>query len=273
MPAGMAQTHLGVAADGQRFIYTAGGQLGAQCSPGVADCRVLDAASRVWGDLPPLPAVRYAPVLRLWHGRLHAVGGTLADRATPAPDHWSLGVRDGRALEDEWRPEVPIPVLGTHRGGAIINDSFFVFGGHGCDIRPYPNDPKFTCDWNSEHETTLVETVRLEAGAAEWKLCAPMPKPTGHTDFSVVCAGPFALVVGGVESHNRYQDMIQFYDTRTDQWRAAGRLPYAMKTNAAFYKGRLYVITGQSSRSADDPSPGVVLNGIWSARFDPTPRP
>jgi len=55
----------------------------------------------------------------------------------------------------------------------------------------------------------------------------------------------------------------------TDQWKAGGRLPFAMKTNAAYRNGWLYVITGQRMRGPDDPRPGAVVNGVWRAKLDP----
>lgn len=43
------------------------------------------------------------------------MGGGKENRHTPALEHWSLGVKDGEALEKEWRPEIPIPRGGPHR--------------------------------------------------------------------------------------------------------------------------------------------------------------
>jgi hypothetical protein len=268
MPTGTAQTHSGVVSDDTRFIYVAGGQLGAQCSSGVAACRVLDAWNHTWAVLPPLPEPRYAPVLRLWRGRLHVVAGTCADRATPACEHWSIAVKEGRAIEEGWREEIPIPAGGTHRASAIINDMLYVFGGHAGDVKPVANDAQFTCDWSTVAETTLNESFMLEQGALQWKQIAPMPEGRGHTENAVVQIGPCAIVIGGVKSHYEYSDLIQMYDTRTDQWKIAGRLPYAMKTNAVFHDGCLYVITGQRTVSVEDPAPGVVLNSVWRAKFD-----
>ncbi len=45
-------------------------------------------------------ACRYSPSLALLgDGRLHAFGGLLPDRATPAREHWSLAVNAGAALQ------------------------------------------------------------------------------------------------------------------------------------------------------------------------------
>lgn len=58
---------------------------------------------------------RYAPATQLWRGRLHVMGGSKEDRHEPALEHWSIAVKDGKALESEWRPEIPIPRGGPHR--------------------------------------------------------------------------------------------------------------------------------------------------------------
>ena len=43
------------------------------------------------------------------------MGGGKENRHTPALEHWSIAVKDGKALEEEWRSEVPIPRGGPHR--------------------------------------------------------------------------------------------------------------------------------------------------------------
>jgi hypothetical protein len=42
------------------------------------------------------------------------MGGSKEDRHEPGLEHWSLAVKDGKALE-EWRSEIPIPRGGPHR--------------------------------------------------------------------------------------------------------------------------------------------------------------
>jgi len=43
------------------------------------------------------------------------MGGSKEDRHEPGLEHWSLAVKDGKALEKEWRSEIPIPRGGPHR--------------------------------------------------------------------------------------------------------------------------------------------------------------
>lgn len=45
------------------------------------------------------------------------MGGGKENRHTPGLEHWSLAVKNGKALEKEWRSEIPIPRGGPHRYG------------------------------------------------------------------------------------------------------------------------------------------------------------
>lgn len=113
MPKEMAHSHLGMVTDG-RYIYVVTGQYGPQCRGPTARNFVLDTETKQWEDLPPLPVPRYAPATQLWRGRLHVMGGSKENRHTPGLEHWSLAVKDGKALEKEWRSEIPIPRGGPH---------------------------------------------------------------------------------------------------------------------------------------------------------------
>jgi hypothetical protein len=269
MPADMPQTHLGVASDDTRFLYTVGGQLGPQCHPCVADCFVLDTQNRTWGKLPPLPEPRYSPTAQLWSGRLHALSGSRPDRCTPSCDHWSIAVDNGKALEDRWREEAPVPRGGPHRGSAVFGDRLYVFGGEEGDVKPIGGDPQYTCDWNTPLETTYGDSFMLEHGTQRWKPLSPMPERRAHTEYSVVKIGQYAVVVGGIEERRRYSDLIQVYDTQMDRWRLAGRLPYVMKTAVVYHDGWLFLLAGQRGNSIADPRPGEVLDSVWRAKFDP----
>lgn len=122
MPREMAHSHLGMVNDG-RYVYIITGQYGPQCRPSIARSFVLDTITLEWLDFPSLPVSRYAPPTTIWRGRLHVMGGSKEDRHEPSLQHWSIAVKDGRALEDEWRNELPIPRGGPHR----LNICFFTY--------------------------------------------------------------------------------------------------------------------------------------------------
>lgn len=268
MPPNMPQTHLGVASDDNRYLYFAGGQFGPQCCPAVALGFVLDTQNRTWGTLPPVPEPRYSLTAQLWRGRLHVLSGSKPDRNTPACEHWSIAVEHGRALEDRWHEEVPVPRGGPHRASAVFDDKLYVLGGEEGDVAPFPGDPKYTCNWDTPVEKSYGDSYVLEGGAERWKPVAPMPHARAHTEHSIVKIGQYAVIVGGISDRYTYEDLIQVYDTETDRWRMAGHLPYAMKTCAVCHDGWLFAVTGQRSRSPEDPRPGEVLRSVWRAKFD-----
>jgi len=149
MPKDMAHSHLGMVTDG-RFIYVVTGQYGPQCRGPTAQNFVLDTETKEWHDLPPLPVPRYAPATQLWRGRLHVMGGSKEDRHEPGLEHWSLAVKDGKALEKEWRSEIPIPRGGPHRACVVANDKLLVIGGQEGDFMAKPGSPIFKCVRRSE---------------------------------------------------------------------------------------------------------------------------
>ncbi|KAH7866992.1 hypothetical protein Vadar_027580 [Vaccinium darrowii] len=149
MPKEMAHSHLGMVTDG-RYIYVVTGQYGPQCRGPTARTFVLDTETKKWQDMPNLPVPRYAPATQLWKGRLHVMGGSKENRHTPGLEHWSLGVKDGKALEKEWRSEIPIPRGGPHRACVVANDRLYIIGGQEGDFMAKPGSPIYKCSRRNE---------------------------------------------------------------------------------------------------------------------------
>ncbi len=272
LPAGIPHTHQGVDTDGARFVYLAGGQVGPEARPCVADVSVFDAPQRTWRSLPPLPEPRYAPITRLLDGRLHVVAGARPDRFTHAADHWSLAVADGRALDTHWRPEPPIPRGGHHRASAVIDGQLYSIGGQERDVRPIPGDPRWTCDWSTPEEILYGECHAYCPRRRAWRSCAPMAEVSSHAEFSSFVHGGRLWVFGGIENRNRLKSTVQVYDPATDRWRIAGHHPYPIKGHVALsYGEHVFSFCGQRSVSEIDVRPGAVLASGWKARLPRTP--
>ncbi len=276
MPPNVPQSHHGLCFDGERYAYFVSGQLGNQCHPAVYECFVFDVKTRKWGRLPDVPEPRYVPVVKLWNGRLHVVAGSKPDRHTPADDHWSLAVEDGRAAESEWRREPPIPRGGTHRSSAVLEDCFYVFGGQEGDHIAVPGDPCYICTGDLVCEKMISETFRLKPGAEQWERMADMPVHVSHVEFATLTVNGKAVIVGGMADRDpesmliSLTDAVQVYDPVTDTWSVADRYPYRIKSPvAAYYDGRLYATAGQKERGRADPTPGWYDNRAWRARFTP----
>nr|GEW78541.1 kelch repeat-containing protein At3g27220-like [Tanacetum cinerariifolium] len=65
-------------------------------------------------------------------------------------DHWSVAVKNGKALEKTWRKEVPIPRGGPHRACVAAGDQLYVIGGQEGDFMPKPGSPIFKCSRRHE---------------------------------------------------------------------------------------------------------------------------
>lgn len=270
MPKEMSNSHLGMVSDG-RYIYAVAGQFGPQCRPAVNRNFVLDTNTREWGKLPPLPVPRYAPATQIWRGRLHVMGGGKEDRHEPGLEHWSLAVKDGRALETEWRSEIPIPRGGPHRACVVANDKLFVIGGQEGDFMPKPGSPIFKCA--RRHEVVYGDVYMLDNGA-KWRQLSPMPKPDSHIEFAWVVVNNSIIIVGGTtEKHPLTKKMILvgevfLFDLERLKWSVIGRMPFRIKTAlAGYFNGWLYFTSGQRDRGPDNPTPKKVVGSMWRTKL------
>lgn len=273
MPPGFPQSHFALACEANRYAFIAGGQLGPRCSPAISDVSVWDLHERAWRSLPALPEPRYAPTMQFFRGRLHLIGGSRPDRYTPVDDHLSLGVANGRAKDDHWRVETPIPRGGMHRSSAVVHDRLFVFGGQEGDFIAVPGDPQFACDGRTV-EHIYGNVYEWTDAEQNWIRLPDMPVQSSHMEFSLVVRGDLVVVAGG--SHYKdpqtfsieLTDVIQVFDTRTQRWTIAGRLPFRVKTClVASYDEWLYFSGGQRDHGVHDSRPGAVESSTWRARF------
>ncbi|KAL3635820.1 hypothetical protein CASFOL_020367 [Castilleja foliolosa] len=263
-PKEMANSHLGMVTDG-RYVYIVSGQYGPQCRAPTSRSFVLDTETRKWDSFPALPAPRYAPATQIWKGRLHVMGGSKENRHTPGTEHWSIAVKNGKALEKQWRTEIPIPRGGPHRlmlACVVVNNKLFVIGGQEGDFMAKPGSPIFKC--SRRHEVVYGDVYMLDDDM-KWKVLAPMPKPDSHIESSWVVWNNSIIIMGGTtEKHPVTKRMIlvgevfQFH-LDTLQWSVIGKLPYRIKTTlAGFWDGWIYFTSGQRDRGPDNPQPRKV---------------
>ncbi|XP_055803411.1 kelch repeat-containing protein At3g27220-like [Solanum dulcamara] len=270
IPTDMANSHLGVATDG-RYIYIVTGQYGPQCRGPTANTFVLDTQTRKWESLSPLPAPRYAPATQLWKGRLHVMGGSKENRHTPGIDHWSLAVANGKALEKQWRKEVPIPRGGPHRACIAVGDRLYVIGGQEGDFMAKPGSPIFKC--SRRFEVVFGDVYMLDE-SMKWKGLPSMPKPVSHIECSWVIVNNSIVIVGGTtEKHPVTKRMILVgevfqFNLNTLTWSVIGKMPYRAKTTqAGFWDGWLYFTSGQRDRGPDNPQPRKVVGDTWRTKL------
>ncbi len=276
-PENLAQTHLGVANDGQRFIYLISGQLGTCCSPATRNCFVFDTQDRTWREFPSLPYARYAPATQILNGRLHVFAGAKEDRTTSSIDHWSIPILNGQALENTWQEEPPVPKGGPHRGSIIYQNFIYVFGGQEGDYVAIPGDPQFTCTWTLTEETRLPNVYRYSPQDKHWERLADMPVPVSHTESTTLHIGDYVIFPGGDDARVGKTDVvttvdvIQAYHLPSNRWKIVGRLPYGLKSFvAAYYHQHIYLLGGQRAISHQNPKTmDRYERSAWKARIDP----
>ncbi|KAL0450771.1 UNVERIFIED_CONTAM: Kelch repeat-containing protein [Sesamum latifolium] len=270
-PKDMANSHLGVATDG-RYVYVVAGQSGPQCrTPPTSNTFVLDTETGKWEQFAPLPAPRYAPATQIWKGRLHVMGGSKENRHTPGTDHWSIAVKDGKAIEKEWRNEIRIPRGGPHRACVAVGDELYVIGGQEGDFMPKPGSPNYKCSRRNE---VVYGDVYMLDSEMKWTVLAPMPKPNSHIECSWFLWNNSIIIMGGTtEKHPVNKRMILVgevfrFELDTKQWSVIGRLPYRVKTTlAAFWDGWMYFTSGQRDRGPDSPQPKKVVGEMWKTKL------
>ncbi|XP_027167769.1 kelch repeat-containing protein At3g27220-like isoform X2 [Coffea eugenioides] len=270
MPKEMAHSHLGMVTDG-RYVYVVTGQYGPQCRGPTARTFVLDTQTQQWSNMPPLPLPRYAPATQLWRGRLHVMGGSKENRHTPGLEHWSIAVKDGKALEKEWRTEVPIPRGGPHRACVVVDDRLYVIGGQEGDFMAKPGSPIFKCSRRNE---VVYGDVYMLDDDMNWKVLPPMPKPDSHIEFAWKIVNNSIIIVGGTtEKHPETKKMtlvgeVFQFQLDTLKWSVVGKLPYRVKTTlVGFWNGWLYFTSGQRDRGPDDPAPRKVIGEMWRTKL------
>lgn len=264
LPNGVPQTHAGMSTDGERFIFTVSGQLGANCSPGVKHCFSFDTHNHSWTSLPDLPEVRYMPLVHLSGNRLHCLGGTRCDRQSPSADHWSLEICNGKAVEDSWTQELPLPESRNHTASCLVGNKLFVLGGQQTDIPPIPDDPNYTCNFATPMDDVFDNVFSFDIRTGDHQPLASMPIPLSHSEHAARQIGQKLILCGGVRDRMTLSDVILTYDLVHDRWEQIGTLPYPMKSkSAAWHNGLLFIVNGQRSNSKVDLAPGPVLDNVW----------
>ena len=271
-PPNVAQSHNAMATDRERYIYAVSGQVGNNCRPATRECFAFDIARRRWTDLPLLPEARYASTMQLWNGRLHVVGGSREDRNSPSDKHWSLAVRDGVALEENWQEEVPVPTGTCHLGSALVDGALYLFGGQQGDYTAYPGDPECHCTPGFSNEVYYPHTFRLATRDGRWETLAEMPVPVSHVDFAVFTIEGFVFLCGGQirtdsTTHQSFvTDVIQRFDVRNNCWKIVGQLPYRVKNIVVGHlNDEIFISTGSRDYGRDDPTAGPWINQTWRA--------
>lgn len=153
------------------------------------------------------------------------------------------------AGESEWQQTLLAPMLPPLRSsfGAIeLNGQVYVCGGHAGSEHSYPP------------ESFVANMQVYNPATNKWKELAPRPHKAHG--FSLAAFGQYIYAFGGFayEANNEPKwkslDVIDRYDTVTDQWITIGKLPRARSSNVIATVGsKAYLVGGWDSTPS---SPG-----------------
>jgi N-acetylneuraminic acid mutarotase len=227
-------THSGIATDGVRYIYLAGGVVGALQPDGsyekidaINEVWRFDTVQQVWAALPPLPEPRGAGELALLNNTLHFFGGTGLDRYVSVDDHWTLDLVSGTT----WQTAAALPNARNHLADAVIDGKLYAIGGQ------------------EGHNETLVTQTSLHvwnpAAPDGWTELAPLPKGRSHIAGATVVIGGKIYVFGGEEFHNASRATIYVYDPANNSWSQSNELPRRAHSGIGGYiDGKMIYTTG-----------------------------
>jgi N-acetylneuraminic acid mutarotase len=252
LPSGAARTHGGVATDG-KFIYLVAGQPGEGYSTGTNKAFKYDIAKNQWSSFVSLPSTRFAGTMFYIGGKLHFVGGTSSDRATPQDVHWVI---DPNAANPTWTRASSMPKAQDHIAHAIIGDDVYIVGGeHG---HASIEDP---------HAATYVQhryLFKYDHKTDTWTRLADMPKAASHFEGAIQVINGKIVVFGGKAGNEDQTGTVQVYDPATDKWRVISHsVPDGREGAAsAVWQGKIWYGLGFSEQL------GVTTKSYWGTLED-----
>src|SRR6185295_7274914 len=251
LPAGL--THHGIAVDGDRFVWIAGGFQGPNLGPAVANVWKYDIVANSWTAGPSLPAARASGALVRLGRELHYFGGLMADRNTDAGDHWVLNLDQANP---SWLSAAPLPTPRNHLGAAVLNGKIYALAGwQHHDVSPT--------------DVAIVEVYDAATGA--WSTAASTPTVRSHFEPGTFVRDGRIVIVGGKSNDQNVADITE-YDPLTNTWTAlTPALPTPVRAPIAKAIGSRIVTAGGGLGSETLPTTPTLVttvpsaNGSWFA--------
>jgi N-acetylneuraminic acid mutarotase len=216
-------------------LYLLGGFRETSFEP-VANVRIFDLATGQWSEGAPMPTPRGAAGWAMLDGRIHVVGGNVADAAAvegqPAvriTEDRSVNVHEAYdPAADAWVRLAPMPTPRNHLGAAALDGRLHAVLGR--------------ADGNYIMTTHEV----YDAASDSWTAAPPVP--TGRSGVAVLAHGGHVYAFGGErldEPNRRTFDAAERFDPQSNQWE---RLPPLMTARhglgAAVVGNAIHVISG-----------------------------
>jgi len=251
-----------------------------------------DLDARTWTRCADAPSVVQSPIMRCVGQRLYFIGGHDSRKGLGGKTG-TVGEYDPRT--DRWTIKTPMPTPREDMGSAVLDREIWIFGG--IDNRGHTITSSVevydtaTDTWTTRAEWTTPrclgdfacsdgETIYLISGTCTMRgypdlqaslrpqcyrrgLFAYLPTmPCGHCYTEVEILHGIIYVFGGAVTHwKKASDVVDRFDTASNQWLNPCRMPYAAAGVAACqHGGQLYLSGGFRD--------GQFLREFWAIRPD-----
>ncbi len=249
-------THSGIATDGVRYIYYAGGSASADNATqqvfGTVDAWRYDTVTGTYTALPDMPEARSAGGLGYVAGKLYYFGGNNLTRTVDGSETWMLDLTGGAT---SWVSEASLPDPRNHVGFATMNGQIYAVGGQ----------------YGSDSRTAQGALDRYDPASNTWTVLPSMPLPRGHVmDSTFVLDGD--LVVAGGWTASNVSAAVLAYDPVANSWSAWPNLPEARTSTTVkgISGGRFVFCCGSAGTSAQT---GWIANPTGTPVTTPTTPP
>ncbi|MDQ2068999.1 Kelch repeat-containing protein [Natronospira bacteriovora] len=197
---------------------------------------IYDIAADAWSEGTAMPTPRGALAYAVLDGRIHTIGGTVADAAehdheghtTDAPDD-SVGTHEVYdPATDSWERLAPMPTARNHHVAKAVDGRVVVTAGR------------------AGRNFTMTETEIYDPSDDSWTEGAPLP--TGRSGVAAERLGEWVYVFGGEtfdEGAARTFDEVERYHIGLDRWESMPVMPTARHgLGAAVVDEGICVISG-----------------------------
>lgn len=249
LPAGLAETHNGVADDG-KYIYLVGGFSGDLKEnlnpPQVGSKRVFrfDPAANKWTEMPSLPQAQGAGGAAIIGRMLHYIGGNNSDRVTNVGTHWVLNLDNPSA---GWTQLKPMPIAKDHFSTVVLGGKIYTIAGE------FGHDKLFD---------TQRSVHVYDPATDSWKRLADLPIDNSHAEGSTFAYDGQIIFAGGqTKDQQQSTDRVFAYDPAKNKWTELFHLPFYLQGAIVAVVGNKVYVT-QGARFTPDAVPYTFVGTI-----------
>lgn len=234
------------------LLYLVGGYRDNTFDP-IGDVWIYDPSTGEWRAGTPMPTPRGALAYTVLDGRIHTIGGTVADVDALDPAEHSPSERDASVgthevydpVTDSWERRAPMPTPRNHHVAGTVNGRIYVTAGR------------------EGRNFTMTVTEAYDPETDSWAEAPPLP--TGRSGVAGAVLDGRMYVFGGETfepGRARTFDDAERYDPARGVWQRLPPMPTARHgLGAAVVEGAIYVVSG-------GPRPGFAF-GTANERLAP----